>query len=126
MNSTLTERKLSTTVSTSQELMWWTKLYTKNPFCIYYFGPFEQAEEARKSQYGYIEDLENEDATVVFVKILQINPQDLTVEYKNKNLSWAKWLHEMMQDTLMLKLIYEPEVPHPVQPWAKTMTMGHG
>jgi hypothetical protein len=108
MNSILLEKTLEENISTSNELMWWTKLYTKNPFCIYYFGPFDKVEDAKESRSGYIEDLENEGSTIVFLRFLQLNPQDLTVEYKN--LSWVRWLHEMMQDSLMLKVIPEPEI----------------
>jgi Domain of unknown function (DUF1816) len=111
MNSVLSERMLEENVSTSTELMWWTKLYTKNPFCIYYFGPFAKIEDAENSRFGYIEDLEKEGSTIVFLRFLQLNPQNLTVEYKN--LSWVRWLHEMMQDSLMLKVIPEPEVLRP-------------
>jgi Domain of unknown function (DUF1816) len=98
-------------VSNATELAWWTKIYTKAPFCIYYFGPFDRVEEANDSKFGYIEDLKNEGAEVVFIKYLQLNPKNLTVEYKN--LSWVRWLHEMMQDSLKLKVLHEPEIIRP-------------
>jgi Domain of unknown function (DUF1816) len=108
MNSIPLKKAISENISTtSNELMWWTKVYTKVPFCIYYFGPFNNADDAKNSRFGYIEDLENEGSTVVFIRFLQLNPQHLTVEYEN--LSWVRWLHEMMQDSLRLKVLCEPE-----------------
>lgn len=107
MNLVQSKRIFEGSPSTSSRLKWWTKIYTINPFCIYYFGPFDQVEEAQISRLGYVKDLENEGGKVVFVKFLQLNPQDLTIEYKN--LGRVRWLHEMMQDSLMLKVAYVPE-----------------
>jgi Domain of unknown function (DUF1816) len=112
INSILSKRIRIEGISNATELAWWTKIYTKDPFCIYYFGPFAQVEEADDSKFGYIEDLENEGAEVVFIKNLQLNPTNLTLEYKN--LSWVRWLHEMMQDSLMLKVLHTPEIHRPL------------
>jgi Domain of unknown function (DUF1816) len=111
IKSILSKKIHTESASNATELAWWTKIYTKAPFCIYYFGPFAQVEEANDSKSGYIEDLENEGAEVVFIKYLKLNPKNLTVEYKN--LSWVRWLHEMMQDSLMLKVLHEPEILRP-------------
>lgn len=111
MSLIFTERMLEDNVS--DFLMWWTKIYTINPFCIYYFGPFDQIEEAQNSRFGYVQDLEDEDSKIVYIKYLRLNPQNLTVEYKN--LSRVRWLHELMQDNLMLKVAYEPEVLRSIQ-----------
>jgi Domain of unknown function (DUF1816) len=97
--------------SSPSQPMWWIKIYTIRPFCIYYFGPFNQIQEAQNSQFGYIDDLEKEDSKVVFKKLLWLNPQNLTVECKN--LDHLRWLHELMQDSLMLKLPYVPTVLRP-------------
>jgi hypothetical protein len=93
----------------SAQITWWTKLYTINPFCIYHFGPFDKIAEAESARFDYIQDLENEGAKVVFVKFTQLIPQNLTLEFKN--LSHVKWLHELMQDSLMLKLPSVSETP---------------
>jgi hypothetical protein len=70
INSILSKTVRTEVVSNATELAWWTKIYTKAPFCIYYFGPFDRVEEANDSKFGYIEDLENEGAEVVFIKYL--------------------------------------------------------
>lgn len=102
MNSIVLKENLEEPNLASTDLMWWTKIYTINPFCIYYFGPFDKENNAQDSNSGYIEDLENEGAKVVCVKLKHLIPKKLTVEFKN--LSHVQWLHELMQDYLMLKL----------------------
>lgn len=107
MNSISSRTLLEGGNSAAKQTTWWTKIYTTNPFCIYYFGPFGRISEAEASGLDYIQDLEAEGAKVVFVKLTQLVPQDLTLEFKN--LSHVKWLHELMQDSLMVKL---PSVPN--------------
>ncbi len=58
---------------------WWVEIHTTNPQCIYYFGPFETALEARNLQSGYVEDLRQEQAQVILVKIQPCQPQQLTI-----------------------------------------------
>ncbi len=58
---------------------WWVKIQTENPQCIYYFGPFETAEEAIWLQDGYLEDLRQEQAQIITVEIKQSQPEDLTI-----------------------------------------------
>ena len=60
-------------------LNWWLEIHTTNPQCIYYFGPFETALEARNLQSGYVEDLRQEPAQIILVKIQQCQPQQLTI-----------------------------------------------
>lgn len=62
-----------------QELTWWVKIKTNTPRCIYYFGPFEDAKEARLSQVGYLEDLLEEKARGITVEIKQCQPENLTI-----------------------------------------------
>ena len=38
-------------------MFWWLEIITKEPYCIYYFGPFDSLKEAQLEQGGYIEDL---------------------------------------------------------------------
>lgn len=61
------------------ELAWWVEIITSQPACTYYFGPFITAKEAELSQNGYIEDLEQEKAQGIAVKIKQCQPMDLTI-----------------------------------------------
>jgi Domain of unknown function (DUF1816) len=58
---------------------WWVEIVTQNPRCIYYFGPFLSAKEAQAAETGYIEDLEQEGAQGIAVKIKRCKPQNLTV-----------------------------------------------
>jgi len=60
------------------KLAWWLEIVTDKPHCIYYFGPFAYADEAQKAQSGYIEDLEQEQAQVITVKLKRHQPQELT------------------------------------------------
>lgn len=58
---------------------WWVEIYTAKPECIYYFGPFDSAKEAKLNQIGYIEDLVQEEAEGITVNIVQCLPNNLTI-----------------------------------------------
>lgn len=58
---------------------WWVKIITKNPVCIYYFGPFDTVQEAQVSQLDYSKDLQDEGAQIVVIKIEKCQPQQLTI-----------------------------------------------
>lgn len=64
----------------SLDLPWWVEILTARPHCLYYFGPFETVEAAQENQAGYIEDLRDEGAEGIAVKIVQCQPQILTQE----------------------------------------------
>ena len=66
-------------LKTNSELPWWIEISTAQPWCIYYFGPFNSAEEAQSSQAGYIEDLQEEGSEGISVQIKQYTPTLLTV-----------------------------------------------
>lgn len=51
------------------------------PNCIYYFGPFKNAKEAKKHRSGYIEDLAEEKPFGMTVEIKQCQPSHLTIFY---------------------------------------------
>lgn len=82
-------------LKTSLEFDWWIEICTDNPSCIYYFGAFENFIAAALAQHGYIQDLQDEDAKIISIKIEQCQPQQLTVEVENKALhplsnGWGK------------------------------------
>lgn len=58
---------------------WWVKIDTQTPSCTYYFGPFDNAREATQTKPGFVEDLEQEGATVMTVLVSQFDPQSLTI-----------------------------------------------
>ncbi len=58
---------------------WWVEIQTKNPQCIYYFGPFETVREAISLQDAYLEDLRQEQAQITTVVIKQCQPKNLTI-----------------------------------------------
>ena len=63
-----------------EKLPYWLKINTEVPQCIYYFGPFDSASEAKALQAGYIEDLTAENATGISVKLLRRSqPEELTI-----------------------------------------------
>ena len=74
---------------------WWIKISTEQPKCIYYFGPFENEQEAQDYSPGYIEDLKSEQAQGIKVAIQLCNPELLTIDAQDdlvfpKNLAGAK------------------------------------
>ena len=58
---------------------WWVRIHTEMPHCIYYFGPFTDASEARSHQVGYIEDLVQEGAQGISVATHRGQPEALTI-----------------------------------------------
>lgn len=64
---------------TYNRLKWWVKIDTQSPKCIYYFGPFDSAQEAEKSYGEYLQDLQQEGARGINIKIQQCQPQKLTI-----------------------------------------------
>jgi hypothetical protein len=57
----------------------WVIITTKQPNCIYYFGPFGNYAEASQMQNGYLEDLISEKAIGISVKIKRCLPKKLTI-----------------------------------------------
>ena len=57
----------------------WLEINTDNPRCTYYFGPFLTSEDAILEQDGYIEDLTEEDAKGIVVRVKRCKPKDLTI-----------------------------------------------
>ena len=60
-------------------LAWWVEINTSQPICTYYFGPFMSSKEAELARSGYIEDLEQEAAQGITVRIQQCKPERLTI-----------------------------------------------
>ena len=58
---------------------YWIKIKTAQPKCIYYFGPFDNPQEAKLNQHGYVEDLIAEKASVIYVEIKKCKPKTLTI-----------------------------------------------
>lgn len=57
---------------------WWVKVRTQAPDCTYYFGPFESRSEAKLSQTGYLEDLNQEGAQNIRLAVEKARPENLT------------------------------------------------
>ncbi|WP_404789997.1 DUF1816 domain-containing protein [Altericista sp. CCNU0014] len=57
---------------------WWVELQTARPDCLYYFGPFTSFAEAEASQLGYIQDIEEEGARGITVRVKWCKPRQLT------------------------------------------------
>ncbi|HEY9730181.1 MAG TPA: DUF1816 domain-containing protein [Chroococcales cyanobacterium] len=58
---------------------WWVEIATEAPPCTYYFGPFNSVGEAQLNQRGYIEDLQQEGAKGIAVRLEQGQPKILTI-----------------------------------------------
>ncbi len=63
------------------QLLWWLEIKTAKPYCIYWFGPFASPQEARLDQAGYVEDLVEEQAEGITIKLKlqQYQPKALTI-----------------------------------------------
>ncbi len=73
-------RNILPSLLTFRKKQWWIKITTEQPQCIYYFGPFENEQEAQDYLPGYIEDLESEQAQGIKVAIKLCNPELLTID----------------------------------------------
>ncbi len=58
---------------------WWVEVTTAKPSCTYYFGPFQNHQEAEMMRPAYIEDLEMEEAKEIQAVIKRCKPDELTV-----------------------------------------------
>ena len=61
------------------QLLWWLEIKTAKPYCVYWFGPFASPLEARLEQAGYVEDLVEEQAEGITIKLQQCQPKQLTI-----------------------------------------------
>jgi len=57
----------------------WVEIATDFPRCTYFFGPFANIPDAEEAKYGYIEDLEAEDARGISVTVKRCKPEELTI-----------------------------------------------
>lgn len=64
---------------TDSKQPWWIEVQTQMPDCIYYFGPFDSKKEAQLAQMGYIDDLVQEQAQDITVRVKKTCPKRLTV-----------------------------------------------
>ncbi len=62
-----------------KESSWWVKILTDNPMYLYYFGEFKTYWQAEQSKNGYIQDLKEEKAEIVDVKIGIYEPSGTTI-----------------------------------------------
>nr|WP_310426118.1 DUF1816 domain-containing protein [Chamaesiphon sp. VAR_48_metabat_135_sub] len=61
---------------------WWVEIFTAQPKCTYYFGPFSGAQEAAVASKGFVVDLEGEFAEGITIKIdRHCQPDLLTIEH---------------------------------------------
>jgi hypothetical protein len=59
---------------------WWVEISTAEPQCVYYFGPFANAQAADLATAGYVEDLESENAQAIRVQVKRCKPNRLTID----------------------------------------------
>ena len=65
-------------------LPWWVEITTTRPHCIYYFGPFDNFAEAYGHHHGYVEDLQEEGAQGIIIRVEQCQPLVLTQELEEE------------------------------------------
>jgi Domain of unknown function (DUF1816) len=62
------------------QLAWWLEIGTFNPICIYFFGPFEDKAEAESHKAGFFQDLEGENARILYSNVKFCQPRQLTID----------------------------------------------
>lgn len=72
-------KEILTNIQELLGLAFWVEIITENPRCTYYFGPFASQKEAQGASSGYIEDLQNEGAVNIAVKVERMKPTELTI-----------------------------------------------
>ena len=72
-------KEVLTTIFNVLGWAYWIEIETSQPSCTYYFGPFLSLQEAKKAQTGYVDDLNQEQAVGIAVKIRRCKPTELTV-----------------------------------------------
>ncbi len=60
------------------EQAWWVTVTTEQPDYEYFFGPFEEKEEAEANLSGYVRDLSDEGATQIKSTICWCQPKAIT------------------------------------------------
>jgi hypothetical protein len=60
---------------------WWVEVFTAQPKCTYYFGPFADITSAVAETTGYISDLEGESAQGISTQVKRCKPYQLTIEH---------------------------------------------
>lgn len=59
-------------------LAWWVTVTTQQPDYEYFFGPFEQKDEAEKHLCGYSQDLSDEGAIQIKASVIWCQPEAIT------------------------------------------------
>lgn len=83
---------------------YWTKIYTKHPFCIYFYGPFSTLEQAEQTQESYVNQLELNGKKVV--SCFQVQPSIQQTVLDSCSMNHMHWLHDLMQDYLRLQVTH--------------------
>ena len=66
--------------SIETDFAWWVEVSTSKPKCIYFFGPFVDANEAKLNEKGYLEDLQSEGAIGIKALVKYCQPSKFTIE----------------------------------------------
>lgn len=88
------------------KMPWWVKIHTIIPCVTYFFGPFDNLEEAEQNHWGYIEDLMAEKAFGITFEFQKAQPQALTLmdsplELKQDvQMLWQRICHLESQQTV--------------------------
>ncbi len=72
-------KKLFINLSQLSQGKWWIEVIATHPLCTYYFGPFNNAQEAEAMRPGYLQDLYGEGVHSLQVCIKRCQPTRLTI-----------------------------------------------
>ena len=66
-----------------QEFGWWIEILVDNPACLYYFGVFDNYLEAHLCKVDYAQDLKEEGAKLIDIRVRAHRPEKLTINLDN-------------------------------------------
>lgn len=82
---------------------WWVEVITTQPSCTYYFGPFDNAQEAEAMRPGYLEDLHGEGVESLEVCIKRCQPTSLTIFDDEDMVPEISTIEDMVPEVSTLK-----------------------
>jgi len=72
-------KEFLTDILSTMGLAVWVEITTEKPRCTYYFGPFNNPDEAEEAKPGYLEDLRQEGTQGIVATVKRCKPAQLTI-----------------------------------------------
>ena len=91
----------------SMTIQFWFKIYTQDPYCIYFFGPFASQEHANQELQPYLVQLEAQGRHIVCC--FDYTPSTGEDTLDSCSMTHKYWLQSLMEDQLHKKVAYTHE-----------------